>query len=255
MIAFIIGCARSGTSILGELMGSHEHICYIGERAQHIWHDGVVTGHHYMNAEDITLERREKISDYFRHGGRRIVEKCPPNILRVLFIHGIFPKAKFIHIVRDGRDVACSLVPGLADSWQHLKPPGWQNAEAAYLNEPLKQGAWLWKNALYFGLRDLREIDHIQIKYEDLVYDPLGIAKQVFTYLRMTVDPNVMAFCSKIQDQTMGSYHANGQSHWYRSDHKYRVGRWKENIPKNKLAKIELICQPVLEQLEYKKRG
>lgn len=38
------------------------------------------------------------------NGGRRIMEKTPSNCLRVPFIRKVFPEAKFIHLVRDGRD-------------------------------------------------------------------------------------------------------------------------------------------------------
>lgn len=260
MIIFIIGCARSGTSILGELIGAHHQAFYIGEQMQSIWYGMSTVSHHRMTRDDVTPGCKAIVKSCFDKLDSQVpdnqlwIEKTPPNILRTMFIHGILPEAKFIHIVRDGRDVACSLVPGLTDSWQHLKPPGWQNAELIYPNEPLKRGAWLWSNALYFGLSDLHKINHLQIRYENLVCDPLGIAKQVFAYLEMVVDSNIMAFCSKIQDRTQGSYHALGQSHWFRDDHEYRVGRWRENIPKDKVVEIEFICQPILEQLEYEKR-
>lgn len=257
MIVFIIGCARSGTSILGELIGSHHKAFYLGEQMQSVWHSMSVASHHRMTRDDITLKCRVTVKKFFDDTDNRLVlpnqiliEKTPPNILRTMFIHGILPDAKFIHITRDGRDVACSLVPGLTNSWQHLKPPGWKNAEMVY--SPLERGAWLWNNSLYFGLEELHRINHLQIRYEDLIRDPLAIAMQIFSYLKMVIDPNVVDFCSKIQNYTIGSYQAKGQSHWFRDDHKVRVGRWKENIPKKKVAKIEKLCQPILGQLGYK---
>lgn len=251
MIVFVIGCARSGTSILGELMGSHHKVFYLGERMQATWNKGVETGHHYMTKNDVTLEREKDIKSCFvGHESGYVVEKCPPNILRISFIHAIFPEAKFIHIIRDGRDVACSLLPGLANSWQHLKPPGWHKIERLY-DDPLKRGAWLWQSALRLGLIDIFAKDHLQIKYEDLVHDPLGTAVRVFSYLKMVIDPDVVAFCSKIQNRTIGSYQAKGQSHWFRNNHKVRVGRWIENIPENQIEEVESLCQPMLERLGY----
>jgi hypothetical protein len=37
------------------------------------------------------------------HGEARVIEKSPYNVLRLRFIHAIFPEAKIIHIHRDGR--------------------------------------------------------------------------------------------------------------------------------------------------------
>ena len=43
-----------------------------------------------------------------RHPGTTIVEKTCASSLRCGFIHEIFPKARFVNIIRDGRDVAAS---------------------------------------------------------------------------------------------------------------------------------------------------
>ncbi len=43
-------------------------------------------------------------------GKPRWAEKTPHNILFMVPLGEIFPDARFLHVVRDGRDVACSLV-------------------------------------------------------------------------------------------------------------------------------------------------
>jgi hypothetical protein len=56
-----------------------------------------------------------------------VVEKSPRNALRIPFLRAVFPEARFVVIVRDGRDVACSLMPGIGGTeWRHLKPPDWK---------------------------------------------------------------------------------------------------------------------------------
>lgn len=46
-----------------------------------------------------------------KNGGRVIMEKTPSNCLRVPFVRKIFPEARIIHMVRDGRDVVSSALP------------------------------------------------------------------------------------------------------------------------------------------------
>jgi len=110
-IALVIGAARSGTSILGELIAVHPHVKYIFE-AHSIWElAGLgVNDSHRLTEESATLQVRTQIRRWFegqaKHGGL-VVEKNPRNVLRVSFIQQVFPEAKIIHIVRDGRDCAC----------------------------------------------------------------------------------------------------------------------------------------------------
>lgn len=57
--------------------------------------------------------RRQPLGVHYPIRARRVlVEKNPRHTLRIPFLKAIFPDAKIIHIVRDGRDVTCSLVPG-----------------------------------------------------------------------------------------------------------------------------------------------
>jgi len=45
-----------------------------------------------------------------RSGKPRFMEKTPSNCFRVPFVHAVLPNARFLHIIRDGRDVARSAV-------------------------------------------------------------------------------------------------------------------------------------------------
>ncbi len=174
-IAFIVGCARSGTSILGELIASHPKVKYIFE-AHHIWEMAGYgpDGSHRLTENCATPEIIYKIRMWFLkqyEENKYIIEKNPRNVLRISFIKKIFPEAKIIHIIRDGRDVACSMVPGIGgDRWEHLKPPGWKYLKLNYTG-PLRC-ALAWKEIMEIALNDLRSIDHLQIKYEDLVLKP-----------------------------------------------------------------------------------
>jgi len=64
--------------------------------------------------------------------GGRFVEKTVGNVLRVPFVHRIYPLAKYVFLIRDGRDVAESATR----CWQ--TPPN-----AGYLLAKLKTFPWL----------------------------------------------------------------------------------------------------------------
>lgn len=253
-IAFIVGVARSGTSILGELVAAHPQVKYIFE-AYVPWRIAGrgVGGSDRFTAEQATPRVRLFIRWWFhwRKGSARlIVEKNPRNILRIPFLRAVFPEAKFIHIVRDGRDVACSLIPGIGGRWwAHERPPEWRNIFARY--QGVIRCAHAWNEIVRTGLDDLSDVPHLQIRYEDLVARPHEIARQIFDYLGLSLDPAVVAFCQKIQDSTTASYQAKYQSVWTRRNHRQRVGRWRENLDGELQREVLKILGPTLRSLGY----
>lgn len=253
-IALIIGCARSGTSILGELIAAHPDVFYLFE-AQRVWELGpqAADGSHRRTAADAIPEIADKIRTLVsvltkKSGKPLVVEKCPRNTLRVSFIHKILPEAKIIHIVRDGRDVACSLRPGLTDCWNHLKPPGWK----ALMDEPLiSRCAKTWRDVVSLALDELRNIPHLQVKYEDLLTSTSVVSKRLRDYLDLP-DSNVMtAFEYNIQDSTSAPHHAMNQSAWFRPDHSKRIGRWRQNLSQEEQGMVNEILAPLLNELGY----
>jgi len=255
LTAFVVGCARSGTSILGELIGSHSDVAYVFEPHE-LW-ESVGTGpegSHRLTAGHATADVRRRIGAWFdeRRGTKRIVvEKTPRNVLRVPFLRAVFPEAKFVHIVRDGRDVACSLFPGIGGKeWSHLKPPSWRRLQAEHSG--ITRCALEWRDIMEIALADLEDAPHLQIRYESLVSDPLATARAVLAYLDLDESRDTIAFSEKIQDRTADSYHAAEQDRWFRGDHTVRVGRWRENLGAAEREVIDRILADMLTRLGYK---
>ena len=171
-IALVLGCARSGTSILGELIGSHPDVRYKHE-AHSIWNKAGLGENesHRLTAEHATDKIKRKIRRRFefeKGQANLFVEKCPRSVLRSPFIREIFPEAKLVHIFRDGRDVACSLLPGIgADEWKHLKPPNWQ--QLFEQEKGIIRCAKAWNTIIDIALADLADVPHLAIQYEKFV--------------------------------------------------------------------------------------
>ena len=253
-IALIVGCARSGTSILGELVAAHPDVTYLFE-THHLWESSGsgVNDSHRLGAAHATVCFQDRIRRWFRDqlgSGCVIAEKTPRNVLRVPFLRAVLPEARIIHIVRDGRDVACSLVPGIGGAeWLHLKPPSWRRLLATTTG--VVRCALAWKEILEIALEDLATVPHLQVRYEDLVIRPEDQAARIAEYLELPPHPAVKDFCTKIQDATDGSYHARHQSMWYRDDHRQRIGRWRENMTLEEQRLVEDSLHGLLRRLGY----
>lgn len=253
-ITFITGCARSGTSILGELISAHPEVNYVYE--EKVWKKitNVRDGSHVVSIKDITPQKKAKLRSWmacYKKGNKMIVEKNPRHIVRLPLLKSIFPEAKIIHIVRDGRDVSCSLKNGLCGkTWAHVKPPRWQEIEKSY--EGMIRCAWAYRDTMEIAIKDLTTISHLKVRYEDLLADPAKVAARIMRYLELPLHENVVKFCSKIQDEMSGSYIAKHQTRWYTQDHLNRIGRWKENMTEEEQKDVETILDPVLKYFGYK---
>jgi glycosyltransferase involved in cell wall biosynthesis len=122
--AFLIGCGRSGTTVVGEMFSDHPEVLYFFE-PYHLWgtidpsidvlnlyHLGasrfLLDGHH------CTAEARRRFHHLFLEPARRasaslVLEKTPFNACRIGFLEELKPDSHYIHLARDGVDVARSI--------------------------------------------------------------------------------------------------------------------------------------------------
>ncbi len=112
---FVIGAARSGTTLTGDLLARHPEVAYWIE-PKYIWrYRGASAATDSRAADEATPAVARYIRrrfDAFRAktGGSRFAEKTPSNCLRIPFIDKVFPEGLFLNIERDGRDAALSAV-------------------------------------------------------------------------------------------------------------------------------------------------
>ena len=278
-IAFLVGCARSGTSILGEAIAEHPQVTYLFEVSS-IWNDLVPERpDHRLSRADATADvaramypalasAREEVERAARAasppepqagrqsaGGKLLLEKNPKHVIRIPFLDALFPGAKFLHIVRDARDTAASLMfRNRGDRWGHLEIPGWRDLLARYPAENHIRCAHQWRVSVSTARSDAEDLAperYREVRYEDLLGDPHETMRQVLEFLELPPHPAVEAFLSKIQDATAGSYHAKRQVRHYVEDHSRRVGRYIENLTPLQVKEIEEICGDLMRELGY----
>lgn len=113
-IVFIVGSPRSGTTLLGDILATHPAVSVWYEPHFILDHDFRGAPNDCRVASDATEKVQRAIKKsfdrYYEHCGRPvIVDKSPNNSLKIPFLRMIFPNAKFIHILRDGRDTTLSI--------------------------------------------------------------------------------------------------------------------------------------------------
>ncbi|TIW00992.1 MAG: sulfotransferase [Mesorhizobium sp.] len=119
---FLIGNYRSGTTIAQKLIGLHPDIVTWYE-PKTVWlYADPARRHDEFGEFDATAKVARYIRGRFleyqsRHDGRQIMENTPANVLRVPFIHEIFPEAIFLYITRN----PFSYISSMELKWQRAK--------------------------------------------------------------------------------------------------------------------------------------
>ena len=106
----IIGAARSGTKFLRACLGASRNVAEIPYDVGYIWRYG------NENHPDDALSAAQASDEAIRYIRGQILdakapcvlEKTVANSLRVEFVQRVFPEARFVHLVRDGREVVAS---------------------------------------------------------------------------------------------------------------------------------------------------
>jgi len=104
---FIVGCGHSGTSLLLSILGAHSRIYAVPNETALAFDWGTEKPRLRKTVELFLWYLDSKA---IRAGKMRWVEKTPKHITAISLLLGLRPNAKIIIIIRDGRDVAISLM-------------------------------------------------------------------------------------------------------------------------------------------------
>ena len=117
------------------------------------------------------------------HGGRQLVLKSPPHTGRVRELLALYPNAKFVHMVRDPRKLFMSTLR----LWRSLEDV--QGMQHERDDERLKSYIWECLNRMYNAFEEARTLVPqnriIDVKYEELVADPVSTVGRVYSHLEL----------------------------------------------------------------------
>jgi hypothetical protein len=225
---FIVGCPRSGTTLLGRMLDAHPDIAVIHEgrwvadwyeRRRGLTPDGAVTPAlverllAHRPFENVAVERQDVerlaasadhlsysrfISAVFDlHGesqGKLLVgEKTPHQVRSLPTLHALSPRAKIVHLIRDGRDVTSSVL-----NWPKVTERGGSVARfSAFREDPVTTVATWWEWLVRLGREDGSDIGaelYREVRYEDLVANPAQECVKLCEFLGVPFDGQMLRF-------------------------------------------------------------
>lgn len=216
---FIIGVPRSGTTLLRIMLDSHPNLA-VGSECPWFCRSycdvtsfkdlylslvedryGPVRNFEGVSEAHVTLALGEAISSIlsaYAHGRgkKRWLEKTPNHITEIPFIVKLFPQSKYIHIIRDGRDVACSSFKERVTWGKQL-----QNREEKVTNTRLNAlQRWCRWVAQFEKWKQEYELDICQISYEDLVRNPRPTLEKILQFIEESWSEDVLNYGKQKHD-------------------------------------------------------
>nr|WP_259374520.1 sulfotransferase [Calidifontimicrobium sp. SYSU G02091] len=269
---FVVGCSRSGTTVTYETLAASGFFLYFGWEIPQFWNSlyGPLTNgwvSEAAGAEDARPEHRRAALRYFytRLGSGWVLDKTCINVMRIPYLHKLFPNAKFVFIQRDGRDNISSMMDGWRvgrsdgrfelsqffgpfpepvainggefKEWSFFLAPGWREYNHASLEEAC---AFQWLSANRMALDAKKSIppeQWVHLRYEDIFKRPVEMFRETFEQLGLPFTADMRARCANLQPTSVVSGKPKQQ-------------KWKEHNPAA-IERILPMIAPLMRELGY----
>jgi hypothetical protein len=273
---FVVGCPRSGTTMLQLMLHSHPRIAIPPEtrfvvtayeqrrtfgdlgdpdnrRALAQW----IVGRRETKFQDLGLDPEQVTQEIVagppalgaalgtvfrayahRFGKPRWGDKRPTYIQHLDGLLRLFPDAQVVHLIRDGRDCVAS-----------LKEVSWYKRDAFH-------AAATWTQAIDLGRRAAARLgpdSYYQLHYEHLVDDPSGELRGLCAFLDEDYDPRMT------QPQRIAGTVVPRQKRWHHNTRTMvnsgRVGSWSDRLEPWEIALAETVMGRRLTEHGYELTG
>ena len=177
---------------------------------------------------------------YAAHRGKPLYgDKTPGYVRNVPVLAELFPEARFVHIVRDGRDVALS-----------LKEMDWARRQAPDGVETLA-GFWRTNIELAFEAREeLGPQCYHEIHYERLIDDPERVLRDVCAFLELPYEPAMLSYHER-SDELAASLRNRDDHRHIRLAPTRGLRDWRTQMPPADVSRFELVAGEVLDRAGY----
>lgn len=169
-----------------------------------------------------------------KHGASRWGDKTPKHALDVPWIAASYPDAQFLHIIRDGRDVAAS-----------FRNAGWE--------KNLRDGAQRWHthvSAAHEAGRNLSSARYKEVQYEHLVNHPEQTLQSLCEWLNIAYSPSMLHF-----HEESASHLPDAHEGLYVNTHHIvdasRAQAWKNSLSPREIADVEEVADDTLQNFGY----
>src|SRR2546423_2252370 len=192
---FVVGCPRSGTTLLRLMLDAHPDIA-CGTETRFLREFETITGEHWHRISRFGFPKEywyAKFAELFgsfqleyaqSKGKARWADKSPSYTVILPFLLGMFPTAQIVHIIRDVRDVTCSH----RDTFGYKAALGAPRKWASFVTEARRVGATLPASQYH------------EVRYEALITETEQTMRTLLDFLGEHWDPAVLDYDAQPHD-------------------------------------------------------
>lgn len=212
---FVIGSSRSGTTILTDILSVSHNLHEFSENPivrRHMWR--MVENPDFIPTELPKLKKTlVRLSGMTRR--KRILEKTPGHSLIAKNLINYFPDAKFIHILRNGRDVAFSMLKHqwISDELKQVHPVFWFDLlPITFKEEWISLGLWeravlRWAVYVCAAMQISCCSDrYLEVRYEKLCLMPKEMISEILSFLDLDFDENINESLATIKSTRINAW-------------------------------------------------
>jgi hypothetical protein len=266
---FVLGSGRSGTTLVRAMLDSHSRIAippesyFIVQMARHrerydsafahrrfeafvedlgktqfVWwgiSESAVQRHLEASLPGTFPEAVRAVYELYSSKAGKVIfaDKTPRYVLNIPLIADLFTEARFVHVIRDGRDVAMS-----------YRDQGWGT---------VAQAALYWRRRIDHGQRAGRALGpdrYLELRYEQLIEDPESELIQLCSFLCIGYEPAMLEYHTHAGDMLNGTpEEANHPS--LRDPIQKGLRDWRRDMAPREVQIFERLAGETLEKLHY----
>jgi hypothetical protein len=177
-----------------------------------------------------------------RKGKSLVGDKTPSYVLSLPTLHGLWPTAKFVHTIRDGRDVCLSML-----NWKKAQEAA--GRLATWTQDPVLTSALWWKQRVRLGREDGSALGpelYYEIRYETLVSQPATECAALCDFLGLPYDDAMLRFHEGREKAGPG---LDAKRAWRPTTPGLRD--WRSQITLDDIERFEVAAGDLLEELGY----
>lgn len=257
---FIVGCGRSGTTLLRTMLHRHSQVAipveslFIIDYFRAMNHAPVerfrrlILREHEFSEWHLSLTEqdlahcnsvRELIDEVHqrfaaRKGATRWGQKTPRFIRYGELLKSVYPEARFIHILRDPRAVVNSLI----------------RSNVHRSNAYYAARRWLQDTRAGLALEERYPEDVMRLPYEMLVSEPEPALRRVCEFLDLPFEPQMLEYY-KEKEEAYSGYHEAIHARLQEPPRKERIDAWRGHLSAEEVALVEQVCMPLMAELGY----